>query len=507
MYTSLLGEQRPAHSLFLDRRVLACGAALFLVVLALFSHAPLRSLTSRSSGEVVWASPEKGLVQAMLSAPHDNLRLTVAHAVVRRNNETYRQPNLPHDRFVSIALHIETLPYRDPAHQIHSYNVGQHIDTFTCEHDFSGESFTRAGELRHFSWLEFAVCPLPRELDALMAEKPKSTLVTTIVWKYKGGEGEFRHTVELEAHYPEAEEEFGICLSPIWGHLDARATLEWRENMRRNGVNTVHWHARDAVVGDFVNRYVKATGAKDTFMYAPPVSLETYGHRNNLNDNGVYGDQIIYYLSCKLRSHQRYPTRWIGFLDRDEDFLPRELSPTLDAATGARLPPSATANSSLLPGYFANVADDIGSICFGKGYHGRLLNISDAVPASVAQTQPLELAYFAAYGGTTLSVKCMHRVNGMELASVHYGERWYPGFRQQIHDNVTEPTLPFRFVHQTPHGAGNGGPAPYPADEFARFLGNLWIERERIWEEMRWPCSEVPCRFAPPPKVPQLPSE
>ena len=54
----------------------------------------------------------------------------------------------------------------------------------------------------------------------------------------------------------------------------------------------MHWHARDAVVGDFVERYNRATNAKDTFLYAPPTSLETYGHRNNLADAGLYGDQV-----------------------------------------------------------------------------------------------------------------------------------------------------------------------------------------------------------------------
>ncbi|GAA5847363.1 hypothetical protein JCM9279_000256 [Rhodotorula babjevae] len=452
--------------------------------------------TSRSSGEVVWASTQPGLVQKYLAAPFDNYRATFIHAVVQRENDTYRREAAECDRYVAVPVHFEKMPWRNPAHQIKSTwtDFVSHIE---CTHTFLGKVYEVRAFESYVVWVSFFGCPLPRELDAALDANPRKPLVTTVKWVYKEDKGSFSKKFTLKANYPELESEFGICLSPIWGHLDARATLEWRENLRTLGVETVHWHARNGVVGDFIERYNDATGAKDTFMYAPPVSLETYGHRNNLADAGLYGDQIIYYLSCKFRSLHTNPSRWLAHMDRDEDFLPKVYPP-------ASLPgPQAAARlAQLLPDHFASLPSDIGSACFGKGYHSGLMNLKDEVPPEVAETQPLELAWIHELSPPGASVKCMHRVKGYEVASVHYGDQWYPGHRSEIFENGTEfmsDKVPFRLVHQKLKG---GRPPaepydpPYSVPDLRAYLGRLWRLREATWSKMRWGCSELPCRFA-----------
>jgi hypothetical protein len=53
----------------------------------------------------------------------------------------------------------------------------------------------------------------------------------------------------------------------------------------------VHWYARDASVQTWVDSYNAATGAKDTFVYAPPISLHNYA-KKGLPSAGLYSDQV-----------------------------------------------------------------------------------------------------------------------------------------------------------------------------------------------------------------------
>ncbi|BGP51786.1 hypothetical protein JCM10450v2_007742 [Rhodotorula kratochvilovae] len=482
---SALTHQRPWARLLSDRRALvALGAlALLLVFASSSSHHPTSfRLSSASRSPPVWASTQHGLTQRFFASPYADHRATFVHAVVRREDETQRREDVDWDNYVSIPVHVEKLPYKDEGHQVKSTWTA-FVQEIVCTHTFAGQTYETKAFQSFVVWVQFVGCPLPRELDAAMEANPGKTLETTMEWKYKEGKGSFVKTITLKAHYPEPESEFGICLSPVWGHLDARATLEWRENMRSLGVATVHWHARDASVGDFVERYNRATGAKDTFMYAPPMSLETYGHRKNMADAGLYGDQILYYVSCKFRSHQLHPTRWLAHLDRDEDFIPKKLP---SASLSAR--DAAAEIATLIPDHFASLPADLGSACFGKGYHSNLLDVSPLVPEKVARTPPLELAYIEKVGDPG--------------ASVNYGERWFPGFHAAIFENGTQwmsPSVPFRFLHQVPHGGSLNLPAsytpPYPKVDLEAYLARLWELRERTWDKIGWGCSEIPCRF------------
>ncbi|GAA5929660.1 hypothetical protein JCM3775_006512 [Rhodotorula graminis] len=454
------------------------------------------ALQQHGQRPVVWASTQHGLVQKFFDAPFDEHRATFIHAVVRSENDTYRREDAEWDRYVSVPVHVEKLPWYNPAHQIKSTPT-DFVSHIECSHAFLGKVYdTRAFE-SHVGWVSFVGCPLPRELDAVLDANPRKLLETTIKWVYKEDKGSFSKTLTLKAHHPEAESEFGICLSPIWGHLDARATLEWRENMRLLGVKTVHWHARAAVVGDWVERYNYVTGSSDTFMYAPPMSLETYGHRNNMADNGLYGDQIVYYISCKFRSHQKNPTRWLAHLDRDEDFMPKVFPSAALAAAD-----SLAQLSSTLPEHFASLPDDLGTACYGKSYHAGLVDVSSHVSPKVAHTQPLELAYYDQVSEPSPSVKCMHRINAYEVASVHYGERWFPGFRSERFENGTEwmsDAVPFRFLHQLPRNGRLTLPdnytAPYVRDDLEAYLALLWETREETWDKLEWVCDQIPCRF------------
>ncbi|GAA5942333.1 hypothetical protein JCM3775_003226 [Rhodotorula graminis] len=524
MVSAALFSQRLRARLWQNRGVLAVVGGLSLLLFVLASPSPPAS-TSRpptstaaraaaaaplqsssrpsrrkpsSSGQVVWASTQAGLVQKRLAAPFDDHRATFIHAVVQRENETYRTPGADWQRYVALPLHVEKLPYADPAHQIHSAHL-DFVSVAKCTHTFDGEMYETRALSDHADYVYFVRCPIPDELDEELDAVPDGTLKTTLTWVYRDGQGSFNKTFTLEAHYPEPETEFGVCLSPIWAHLDARATLEWRENLRTLGVQAVHWHARDAAVGDFVQRYVDASGAKDTWLYSPPTSLETYGHRDNLADNGLYGDQIIYYLSCKFRSLHTSPSRWLAFIDRDEDFVPKvypsaALSDDEAAAQLARL----------LPDYFSTVPEAVGSTCFGKGYHGALIkSVAKRVPAEVAKTQPLELAWIQKLGPPTTSIKCMHRTKAFIHATVHYGEQWYPGYAPVTLENGTEhmsDAVPFRLIHQIPKGGWFSVPKPYTPpyvrDDLEAYLARLWRLREATWDKMGWACSEVPCRFA-----------
>ncbi|SCV68120.1 BQ2448_241 [Microbotryum intermedium] len=446
---------------------------------------------------VVWAGSDERFSQRLLAEPNDNLRATFIHSVVRSNADTYRKDGLDYDLYVSLAMHIEVIPYHHDEWQVVSTDLSYLTTGVTCRHEFAGHSYSVEGWQHYLTWAVIVNCPLPTPLEEAISRNTRATLHTALTWTYKEDKGKFTHSLSLTAHHPEPESEFGICLSPIWGHLDARATLEWRENVRRLGVDTVHWHARDASVAEWVRRYNLVTDTKDTFMYAPPTSLETYGHRENLADNGLYGDQIIYYTSCRFRSHQLYPTRWLGYLDRDEYFLPRNLPPTMSAASRQHLPPDPTILRTFLPDYFSNVSAELGSVCFARSYHAHKLDVdfSDVVPPHVASTPFPELGYVKTWWPPALSHKCMHRVNGNEMASVHYGEAWYPGFSQVIYDNATSGSLPFYLWHRPSPDAGPGVAPPYQLEELKQYIGNIWIERERIWDQMQWGCDSLPCRF------------
>ncbi|KDE08570.1 hypothetical protein MVLG_01345 [Microbotryum lychnidis-dioicae p1A1 Lamole] len=452
MVTMEIGEPTSPGVALSRNRVIqisaACGLVVVLALSSLFARSDrllhetaatwrdhlVKGWNSDSQGStVVWAGSDVGLSQRMFAEPNDNYRATFIHAVVRSNADTYRKEDLDYDLYVSLAMHIEVIPYHNAFHQLTSTDPSIFTIGVACEHEFAGQFYSVEGWQHNLVWVAV----------------------------------------------------FGICLSLIWGHLNARVTLEWRENARRLGVDTVHWHARDASVAEWVRRYSSVTSAKDTFMYAPPTSLETYGHRKNLADNGLYGDQVVYYNSCKFRSHQLYPTRWLGYLDRDEDFFPKILPPTMSAATGQRLRPEETMLRTLLPDYFANFPADIGSVCLEKAYHGHKLDLDDVVPLKVASTAFPELGYAGAWMPLGQNHKCMHRVNGYESASVHYGEGWYPGFHQVIHDNVTSASVPFYIWHQLAHGADLSNPPPYKVEELKRYIGDLWIERlasqRRLW--------------------------
>ena len=61
-----------------------------------------------SSGQVVWASTQPGLVQKYLAPPFNNHRATFIHAVVQRENETYRTHGADWQRYVALPLHVES---------------------------------------------------------------------------------------------------------------------------------------------------------------------------------------------------------------------------------------------------------------------------------------------------------------------------------------------------------------------------------------------------------------
>ena len=100
-------------------------------------------------------------------------------------------------------------------------------------------------------------------------------------------------------------------------------------------------------------------------------------------------------------------------MDRDEDFIPKVFPP-------ATLPEPEYAEqlSHILPDHFASLPEDLGSACFGKSYHSGLVDVSDLVSPEVASTRPLELARVDSLPDPTASVKCMHRVTGVEYGSV-----------------------------------------------------------------------------------------
>lgn len=56
----------------------------------------------------VWASTQPGLVQKHFAAPFADHRATFIHAVVQRENETYRTPDATWERLVVAPLHIES---------------------------------------------------------------------------------------------------------------------------------------------------------------------------------------------------------------------------------------------------------------------------------------------------------------------------------------------------------------------------------------------------------------
>ncbi|SCZ89815.1 BZ3500_MvSof-1268-A1-R1_Chr1-3g01595 [Microbotryum saponariae] len=423
------------------------------------------------SSTVVWAGSDIGLSQKMLTKPNDNLRATFIHSVVKSNAATYRNDGLDYDLYVSLAMHVEAIPYHHDQWQIVSTDLSYLTTAIACTHVFAGQLFTVEGWQHFLTWSFVVNCPIPPQLAEAMAQNTGLVLHTKIAWTYKEDRGKFSHALSLKAHHPEPESEFGICLSPIWGHLNARATLEWRENVRRLGVDTVHWHARDASVAEWVRRYNSVTGAKDTFMYAPPTSLETYGHRKNLAENGLYGDQVRQII-----------------LDPDHAGLP---------STGERIPPDPTILRTFLLDYFSNVSAELGSVCFARSYHaGKVdFDFSDVVPPQVASTPFPLLGYLKTWWPPARSHKCMHRVNGNEMASVNYGEAWYPGFSQIIYDNVTSSKLPFYLWHRPSDDAGPGVEPPYPPNELKQYIADLWIQRERTWARMRWKCDSLPCRF------------
>jgi hypothetical protein len=114
-----------------------------------------------------------------------------------------------------------------------------------------------------------------------------------------------------------------------------------------------------------------------------------------------------------LRSHQTSPTQWLAYIDRDEDFFPKVEALSLpETSRWKQL-------QSLLPAYFDNLLEDIGSVCFRKSYHSTLVNLAGYVPDDVAQSAPIELSRFGRFvppGENNL--KCVHRVTGCEMANV-----------------------------------------------------------------------------------------
>lgn len=238
--------------------------------------------------------------------------------------------------------------------------------------------------------------------------------------------------------------------------------------------------------------------------------------------------QIVYYISCKFRSHQKNPTRWLAHLDRDEDFMPKVFPSAASPAADSLAQLSGT-----IPEHFASLPDDLGTACYGKSYHTGLVDVPAQVSPKVAETQPLELAYYDQVSEPSPSVKCMHRINAYEVASVQcvlvfpsrerahgprlpklvlladspsrarsYGERWFPGFRSERFENGTEwmsDAVPFRFLHQLPRNGRLTLPdnytAPYVRQDLEAYLALLWETREETWDKLKWGCEQIPCRF------------
>jgi hypothetical protein len=119
----------------------------------------------------------------------------------------------------------------------------------------------------------------------------------------------------------------GICLSPLRLHNEPRDDpqtlvdqlkdfVEWRIWHRFEGVEIVHWAARDARFGRWVKRLNTVLGLHDTFLAAPSAFHTRDAHRNN------YGDQILYLADCLMR--HGVTDEWLAMTDTDEYLLPRD---------------------------------------------------------------------------------------------------------------------------------------------------------------------------------------
>jgi hypothetical protein len=220
------------------------------------------------------------------------------------------------------------------------------------------------------------------------------------------------------------------------GHVSTLATLEWRLHHHNLGVETVHWYARDASVQTWVDSYNAATGAKDTFVHAPPILLDHYGHSAALG-GGFYLDQVslavapglfpapdlslqvMYYQDCKLRSLHERPTQYLAYIDRDEFIYPSYLLTPRPSWTPLTLHLSQLPLNSFMSAYFSTMEPDTGSACFRRELQtGPPISLLDLVSETVGSTEPTQLAWLSHLGKPASEPKCVHAISGCDVGAV-----------------------------------------------------------------------------------------
>jgi hypothetical protein len=133
--------------------------------------------------------------------------------------------------------------------------------------------------------------------------------------------------VEDDWEHSKTGNKLGICLSPLRLHNGARDKtddlvnqlkdfVEWRIWHRYEGVEVVHWAARDPKFGPWVEKMNRVLGLHDTFLAAPSAFHTNDGHRNN------YGDQLLYLADCLMR--HGVTDEWLAMTDTDEYLTPRD---------------------------------------------------------------------------------------------------------------------------------------------------------------------------------------
>ncbi|KAI5478724.1 ABC transporter [Pseudohyphozyma bogoriensis] len=415
------------------------------------------NLWKGGAGTLVWSNKAQGIRQYWFPEPWENYRLTVFHAVVRDISDTYKQRfdgwhdnNGLDGRFVQILGLVEETPYPKPewapwqvlsSHKKVVRAVECHFSaTTSAARDVTDGAFVASHESdiipRDLEWAAILNCPVPPVFVGLRSGEIALRLVLHL-----DSSPTSPTSLEVDINLAPskvpvaAEGSAAICVSPMWGHTPAQQLVEWRQHHLNIGVDTVHWYARDQSVKNWVDALNKEMGTKDDFMYAPPVSRETFGKAEGaLKDAGQYADQTLYYLDCKLRSiSSSHPTQWVSFTDLDEHFLPASLSP-------ASLPSS-------LPSFLKSQLKRVGSLCISRTNY-RLL------PDTLRRAYSgLHFGAFSSYFPPTErnvdSTKCLHRVKGVETAWVHRPDVLYEGY--EVKEVADESSL-MRITHDNRRG-------------------------------------------------------
>jgi hypothetical protein len=179
------------------------------------------------------------------------------------------------------------------------------------------------------------------------------------------------------------------------------------------------------------------TGAKDTFMHAPPISLHSYA-KLGYTMAGMYSDQVrdslanlsskfllmgfpqvIYYQHCKLKSTHNQATQHLAYIDWDEFLLPAYLVTPRSSWTSLSLNLSRVPLHTSLATYLATLDLDVASLCIKRRLMNGLVAIpSDMVDHGVWQSAPPQLMQVSKVSRPTLQPKCIHHAARHFVASV-----------------------------------------------------------------------------------------